>query len=328
MSEIRPYQEAAGDFDRLLAFINPRAAPDQVMTPAGLRSFLTEPGYHPETDLFLAPAAAGAGLLAARDIRLTARGDEDMLIFESWGAARPETPRDDLGTALIRAVERRAAAILARQGRSAGILQARADADDAATAALFAAAGLDVARPLVSMLRDNVSDLPEPRLPDGITLRSYRVGSDDQPWVDAFNDAFADHWGGFMGMNQARWRHALADQAFDPEISLVAVQGTAIAGFCHGHIDAELNALNHRRLGLIRYVGVRPRWRGLGLGSALTRAGLIALRDAGVTAIALGVDAENVSGAHRLYERLGFKIVHRQAMYRKRIGSADAARKS
>lgn len=324
MSRIRPYQEATGDFDRLLAFIAGQAAPNRAMTPAGLRSFLTEPGYHAETDLFLAPAADGADLLAARDIRISARGDEEILIFESWGAARPEALPERLAAALLGAAEQRAADILARQRRSAGILQARCDQDDVATAALFEAAGLDFARPLVSMLRGSVGDVAEPRLPEGITLRSYQVGGDDRAWVDAFNDAFADHWGGFMGMSRERWHHALADQAFNPEISLVAVHGTEIAGFCHGRIDAELNALNHRRLGMIRYVGVRPRWRGLGLGSALARAGMIALRDAGMTAIALVVDADNVTGAHRLYERLGFAIVHRQAMYRKRIGLAGA----
>ncbi len=102
-------------------------------------------------------------------------------------------------------------------------------------------------------------------------------------------------------------------------MSLVAWDGAAIAGFCHCRIDAEMNLLLKRRRGAIRYVGVRPRWRRIGLGVALTLAGLLALRDAGMESVVLGVDAENVTGAQHLYANLGFVVTGQQTMYRKSI---------
>lgn len=131
--------------------------------------------------------------------------------------------------------------------------------------------------------------------------------------------AFADHWGGFMGMNLPRWRHDVADAVFNPAISLVAWEGDTVAGFCHGRIDDELNALTGHRTGMIRYVGVTPGWRQRGLGKALTLAGLLALRRAGMTRAVLGVDAENVTGARQLYERYGFVMTGEQVMYRREV---------
>ena len=43
------------------------------------------------------------------------------------------------------------------------------------------------------------------------------------------------------------------------------------------------------------------------------------LRDAGLTEAALGADAENISGAVRVYEALGFRRVRTAAGYRKAI---------
>ena len=75
---------------------------------------------------------------------------------------------------------------------------------------------------------------------------------------------------------------------------------------------------------MIRYVGVVPAWRRKGLGSALTLAGLRALREAGMTSAVLGVDAENVTGARRLYERFGFEVVDQEVMYRREVSASPA----
>ena len=44
---------------------------------------------------------------------------------------------------------------------------------------------------------------------------------------------------------------------------------------------------------------------------------LRALKERGMEEAALGVDAENISGALRLYEFCGFRVVKRMALYRK-----------
>ena len=62
--------------------------------------------------------------------------------------------------------------------------------------------------------------------------------------------------------------------------------------------------------GWIHVLAVRRPWRG-GLGSALLRASFAALMSAGLRRAMLGVDAENTTGAVRLYERAGMRVAHR-----------------
>jgi mycothiol synthase len=54
-------------------------------------------------------------------------------------------------------------------------------------------------------------------------------------------------------------------------------------------------------------IGVRPSWRGHGLGDALLAHSLTALRGRGLGRAALNVDAENTSGALRLYRKAGME---------------------
>jgi ribosomal protein S18 acetylase RimI-like enzyme len=43
------------------------------------------------------------------------------------------------------------------------------------------------------------------------------------------------------------------------------------------------------------------------------------LRDRGMTESALGVDAENPTGALRLYEKIGYKVSKKSMAYRKKL---------
>jgi mycothiol synthase len=60
-----------------------------------------------------------------------------------------------------------------------------------------------------------------------------------------------------------------------------------------------------RSEGYVSQIGVRPRWRGLGLGRALLAYALNQLKHRGLRAASLDVDAENVTDALRLYRGVG-----------------------
>jgi ribosomal protein S18 acetylase RimI-like enzyme len=126
---------------------------------------------------------------------------------------------------------------------------------------------------------------------------------------------FADHFGGWMGMSVPVWQAYIASPVFKPAISLVAWDGDQIAGFGHFRIDDELNALRGRQEGMMRYIGVRPTRRRIGLARALTRAGLQALRSHGMQACVSGVDGTNTTGAHQLYLDGGFEVASREYLY-------------
>jgi ribosomal protein S18 acetylase RimI-like enzyme len=79
---------------------------------------------------------------------------------------------------------------------------------------------------------------------------------------------------------------------------------------------AENETLGVRR-GWLERISVRRPWRKRGLATALIVSALEGLRDRGMTDAMLGVDAENVTGALGLYEKLGFRVKDRSTNYRK-----------
>jgi mycothiol synthase len=62
---------------------------------------------------------------------------------------------------------------------------------------------------------------------------------------------------------------------------------------------------------------VRRPWRGIGLGRALLVHSLRAFERRGLERAVLGVDSDNPSGAHRLYESVGMVVTARFEIYEK-----------
>jgi ribosomal protein S18 acetylase RimI-like enzyme len=66
-------------------------------------------------------------------------------------------------------------------------------------------------------------------------------------------------------------------------------------------------------------VGVRPAWRRRGIALALLQHSFAALYEAGKRKASLEVDAENPTGATRLYERAGMHVARRQDTFEKEL---------
>ena len=147
----------------------------------------------------------------------------------------------------------------------------------------------------------------EPKVdwPDGIALDNYERGRDDAQLFLAYADAFAEHWGQ-QSVDEADWWDEIRDAdaaGFDAELWFVARAGATIAGFS---ICRELED-DGETVGWVSLLGVRPAWRGRGLGDALLAHSLTALRRRGLARAALNVDAENTTGALRLYRKAGME---------------------
>jgi mycothiol synthase len=144
-------------------------------------------------------------------------------------------------------------------------------------------------------------------LPDDIHLRTYRPEIDETQLRAAINDVFADdpfhHY-----LSPSRFREFyLKGRGYDPSLWMLAWDGTELAGFVLAYPQRE----GDTKLGWISDLGVRMPWRHRGLGEALLRAAFLELHARGLRRVGLGVDTENVSGALRLYERVGMHAVSR-----------------
>jgi mycothiol synthase len=184
-----------------------------------------------------------------------------------------------------------------------------AHGDHPAARALAAGTGFVEGRRLEQWRRSLFSPLPAPELPDGVTLRAFRPGEDDEAWLAVNARAFADH--PEQGSWTARDLHARAGESwFDPAGFLLAESGGRLVGFHwtkihgtpqHGHHDGHA----HDPIGEVYVVGVDPSAQGRGLGRALTLAGLVWLRSRGLAQAMLYVESDNTA-ARATYAGLGF----------------------
>jgi mycothiol synthase len=172
--------------------------------------------------------------------------------------------------------------------------------------------GLKLFRELRQMRRplDAAADgIPEPRLPEGITVRTFVPGQDEEAWLAVNAAAFAHHpEQGSLGPQDLADREA--EPWFDPEGFFLAYRGSELAGFHWTKVHAE------EGLGEVYVLGVAPAEQGSGLGRALTSLGLRHLATArGLPTAMLYVDADN-GPAVAVYERLGFTTHEVDLMYR------------
>ncbi|WAP52528.1 mycothiol synthase [Arthrobacter sp. ATA002] len=174
-------------------------------------------------------------------------------------------------------------------------------------------------RPVRELLRlrltrsGDAGELPAAALPEGVSLRSFRPGADEDAWLAANAAAFAHH-PEQGGMTRADLDARMAEDWFDPEGFLLAVRDGdgAILGFHWTKVHP--GAGGHPPIGEVYVVGVVPEAQGMGLGKTLTVAGIRHLQAAGLQAIMLYVDADN-EAAMALYKRLGFVRWDTDVMY-------------
>jgi ribosomal protein S18 acetylase RimI-like enzyme len=142
--------------------------------------------------------------------------------------------------------------------------------------------------------------------PAGLTVRGYQEVTDAPLIFEAYVEAFADHWGEEHPDEEAWWvDHRDGESVgYAPDLWQVAMDGDRLAGFVTARIQQDLTG---RAYGYIGDLGVRPAWRGRGLGECLLTRSIDLLQDRGMPYVELHVDTENTSGAIRLYTKVGME---------------------
>ena len=125
----------------------------------------------------------------------------------------------------------------------------------------------------------------------------------------AHNIAFAQHHG-YGERDQAAWQALYTGRsAFRPDLSVLAVEDGVVRGYVLAYVyESDTRARGYSEM-VLGQIGVLPGARGRGIAAAAVVRALRSGADAGCRTAALDVDSDNVTGAMRLYEALGFETV-------------------
>ena len=246
-----------------------------------------------DTRVVIAPDGQLVGYVDVFDVA------EPHVCIWTWGRVHPEQRNKGIGTQLYNFMEQRArqAIELAPQGARI-VMQAAAEDKDSSAHKLLRSFDMQAGRHFWDMLIEFDGPPAKAQWPEGVTVRSIAPGEDELEAYKVVRESFKDHWG-FLDspFEEAyeRWSHHVYDDPrYDPSLRFLAMDGEQIVGFsmCWPQSDDD------PRKGWVDALGVLRPWR----------------RKAG-----LGVDAESLTGATRLYEKAGMHIYRQFQLYEKEL---------
>lgn len=158
-----------------------------------------------------------------------------------------------------------------------------------------------------------------PQWPEGIILRLFNPETDLEAVYRAVDESFSDHYGHVEAPFEEglkRFKHFMTEyEGFDPTLWFMAMDGDEVAGVCL----CRSQAYDSPEVGYINTLGVRRQWRKRGIGVALLRQAFGEFYARGKRKAGLGVDAENLTGALRLYENAGMHVHQAFDRYEKEL---------
>ena len=310
---LRPF-DPDGDYPALVELIHAANRFDGVEELPSVENLRAEQehieGFNTRRDLLV--AEVGGSIQAAARLVARTRGGHGSYHFDTWVA--PAVRGRGIDGSLQRWIEERAVEVAAVDGRAAPReLETWIGETQLGAIELLGSRGYTIGRYYLEMVREITAPIELVELPAGLEIRPVDPAQHRQIW-DADTEAFRDHWNS-AERTEGDYEAWFAEPELDTSLWRVAWDGDQVAGAVMSSIwPAENETLGIKR-GWLNHVSVRRPWRRRGLASALIVASLAGLRDAGMTEAALGTDAENVSGAVRVYERLGFRRVRTVVKY-------------
>jgi mycothiol synthase len=278
------------------------------LEPDPIRDFLTWIWHLPATDL-------------ERDTRLIVHGTDLACVAQGMWDPDEGGPLDGmirvhpdhigrgLGSWSLAWAE-----FLASERGSAGVRMMSVDTD-APARALLSSRGYVHVRSFWTMGKELGPEEEAGPTPAGVAIRVFETGRDEQTLFEVHEASFADHWG-FRPVPY----ETFAGQMYEPgdwDASLAFL--AEVDGRTVGHIVG----LSFEGHGFIGVLGVIPGYRGRGIAKALLRRAFSALAARGLPEVRLGVDAQNPTGAVRLYESVGMSAVRAYDTFD--LGTPDAA---
>lgn len=279
------------------------------VTLQAVRESYNEPSFNPATDgvLVLDSSGRAAGVVEFYD------NDAAHIAPEVYVRVRPDLLEAGIGQALLAWAEHRGQGTLSLAAPDLRVsLHAGAAGVNEPMHRIFEGSGWVLERVYWTMEIELGLETPiVPDLPAGLAIRAAVAGQDEPAIFAADLEAFADHFG-FAPRPYEAWMTLMTRvNQYDPGLWFLAVDGDEIAGIALCQLDAR----GRPELGWVTVLGVRPAWRGRGLGLGLLKHAFAELHRRGKRRVGLGVDSQSLTGATRLYERAGMHVARDARSY-------------
>jgi ribosomal protein S18 acetylase RimI-like enzyme len=180
---------------------------------------------------------------------------------------------------------------------------------------VLASEGYSVFRYGFRMVRPNLENVPDFPFPEGIEVRPVKP-EHIRAVIGAWNEACKD-MRGQIPISDEDFKWFQESPIFNPSLWQIAWHKDEVIGTVLNFVDERENMEYKRKRGHVEGISVKRRWRGKGIAKALIARSFNLLKEYGMTEAALGVDAENPSGALHLYQKMGFQIEKKSIFYRK-----------
>lgn len=283
--------------------------PTATTSEEDLRRFWNSPNFKLETDAWVVQTKEGKIVgyqeFYNRHAHASIAGD---------GYVHPEFHGLGIGTTMLRALERRACdemklaepglRVFIRNGMPIGDTSAREMHENEGYRPIRFSWHMEI----------KLEETPRtPTWPAGIELRPFVLDEHNSAVFEAHEEAFSDHWG-HTPWTFEQWQHHISGREdLDPSLWFIAWDGRSaeIAGY----------SLCRYRMGIgwVGTLGVRRAWRKRGLGKALLLHSFGEFYKRGMQTIGLGVDAQNPTGATRLYQKAGMHVAAEYVIYEKEL---------
>ena len=290
---------------------------DEITVPDAIHNEWVSPGFDPAENIRLIFAPNGQ-MVGYIEVWTTSK---PLVHPWMWGRVDPDYEDMGIGTWLLHWAEQRALQELPNVPaglRFAPRVGTFREADKPKK--LFEDMGYRHIRSSYQMLIEMDAPVPEAEFPDGITLRTYSPETDAEAVYHAQTDSFRDHFGFVeepFDEGLKRFKHFWGQAGFDPSLLFLAMDRPSgeIAGIslCPPH------AIDDPEQGWVGTLGVLRPWRKRGIGLALLRHSFNEFYRRGKRKVGLGVDAQNLTGALRLYEGAGMHVHQTFDQYEKEL---------
>ncbi|MBN1453933.1 MAG: GNAT family N-acetyltransferase [Anaerolineales bacterium] len=218
----------------------------------------------------------------------------------------------NLGSKLLNILEEKA-----KQQNSQGVeLGTRISEKNQAFLQIFLASGYKSDLSFLIMELNLDTPPATPIWPEGIQVRTFVIGQDEQATYQADEEVSQDK-GYYHPLDFDGWskRMGLNHERFDPDLWFLAHYKNDIVGVALNVYDKGSNTA------WVDHLGVKRVWRNKGIGKALLLHTFGEFYRHDITHIMLSVDSKSLTNAPRLYESVGMKTIHKYHIYKKTIAS-------